>query len=300
MSLDWGDLNPLSWPGQVKRRFDKDTGGGPGGPDEQEAARKKLLEEQAAKAGIFADYGQGGVVSLGGQMDTARQQLQDIATGKLSYSKEALRQGLMQNQAAQRSMAASASPQNAAMAALAGQQNSARLGSGMSGQAALAGIQEQQGAMKLYGDMTAQQRQQDLMAALQSRQNAMTGYGAGAAGQPEKSNLEKFGPALIGAFSASDRRLKTNVTKGDADAKLSLETLEAYAYDYKDGKHGKGRQLGVMAQDLEKAGLGQAVIDTPEGKMVHGAKLAGANTAMLAALGKRVSKLEGRRKGERG
>jgi len=35
------------------------------------------------------------------------------------------------------------------------------------------------------------------------------------------------------------------------------------------------------------------VIDTPEGKIVHGAKLAGANTAMLAALGKRVSELEG-------
>lgn len=268
--------------------------------DEQEATRKKLLEEQAAKAGGFANYGERQFQNMTGDLNAQRAQLQDIATGKLSYSREALRQGLMQNQAAQRSMAASASPQNAAMAALAGAQNSARLGSGMSGQAALAGIQEQQGAMKLGADLAAQQRQQDLMAALQSRQNAMTGYGAGAAGVPEKSFAEKFGPSIVaGAAAFSDRRLKTNVAKGDADAKLSMEALEAYAYDYKDSKHGNGRQLGVMAQDLEKAGLGQAVIDTPDGKMVHGAKLAGANTAMIAALGKRVGQLEGKRKGKR-
>lgn len=262
--------------------------------DAQEAARKKLLEEQAAAAGNFADYGEGGVQSLGGQMDTARQQFLDQATGKLSYSKEALRQGLMQNQAAQRSMAASASVRNGPMAALAGAQNAARLGSGMAGQSALAGIAEQQGAAKLYADATAQQRQQDLQAALQSRANATSGYGAGNAGVPEKSFAEKYGPTLIsGAAAFSDRRLKKNVAKADDGARLKLEALQAYAYDYKNKKHGKERQLGVMAQDLEKAGLGQAVIDTPEGKIVHGAKLAGANTAMLAALGKRVSELEG-------
>jgi hypothetical protein len=171
----------------------------PGEDDERK--RKAMLERQAKRAGAFANYGEGGFKDMTGDLNAQRAQLQDIATGKLSYSREALRQGLQQNQAAQRSMAASASPQNAAMAALAGAQNSARLGSGMSGQAALAGIQEQQGAMKMGADLAAQQRQQDLMAALQSRQNAISGYGAQNAGAPEKSWAEKYGPMIIGGAS---------------------------------------------------------------------------------------------------
>lgn len=167
-------------------------------PESEEEKRKRLLAEQAAKASGFASQGERGFNSMTGDLNQQRAQLQDIATGKLSYSKEALRQGLMQNQAAQRSMAAGASPQNQAMAARTAMINSGRLGAGMSGQSALAGIAEQQGAMKLGADLAAQQRQQDLMAALQSRQNAMGGYSAGNAGAPEKSWLEKYGSMIIG------------------------------------------------------------------------------------------------------
>lgn len=287
MGHSWYD--PRAWASGIKHVVDGVTGS-PG--DDQERQRKQLLQEQAAKSGGFADYGEGGVQSLGGQMDTARQNLLDQATGKLSYSREALRQGLQQNQAAQQSMAAGASPQNGPMAARTAAINMARQGYGMSGQQALAGIAEQQGAAKLYADATAQQRQQDLQAALQGRSNALTGYGAQNAGAPEKGFLEKYGPAMMGAFAASDERLKKNVDRADDEAMTKLGGLKAYSYDYKDEKHGKGRQLGVMAQDLENAGLGQAVVDTPAGKMVHGAKLAGANTAMLAALHRRVSKIE--------
>jgi hypothetical protein len=169
---------------------------------DEEQRRKQLLSEQAAKAGGFADYGEGGVISLAGQSDTARQNLADIASGKLSYSKEDLRQSLMRNQAAQRSMAASAAPQNQAMAARTAAIQSARLGSGMAGNAALAGIAERQGAAKLYSDATLQQRQQDMMAALQSRQNAMNGYSPQMQGPPEKGWFEKYGPALIGGVGA--------------------------------------------------------------------------------------------------
>lgn len=169
----------------------------PGGEDEEER-RKRLLMAQAAKAGGFANYGQSGYKDMTGELNAQRAQLQDIATGKLSYSKEALRQGLMQNQAAQRSMAAGAAPQNQAMAARTAMIQSGRLGAGMSGQAALAGIAEQQGAMKLGADLAAQQRAQDLQAALQSRQNAISGYGAGNVGAPEKGWLEKYGPMIVG------------------------------------------------------------------------------------------------------
>ena len=168
-----------------------------------ESQRKRLLQEQAAAGGRFADYGEGGVASLGGQMDTARQNLLDQATGKLSYSREALRQGLAQNQAAQQSMAAGASPLNGPMAARNAAMNMARQGYGLSGQQALAGIAEQQGAAKQYADATLGQRQQDMMAALQSRQNAIQGYGANQAGTPDKSWIEKWGPAIMSGAKAA-------------------------------------------------------------------------------------------------
>lgn len=286
-----GDGNPNDsggggWWGNVTKSPSEDA----------ERQRKAMLAAQAAQAGNFASQGERGFGAMTGDLNAQRAQLQQIADGRLSYSKEALRQGLQQNQAAQRSMAAAAAPRDQAGAAHAAMMNASRLGYGMSGQAALAGIQEQQGAMKLGADLAAQQRQQDLMAALQSRQNAMTGYGAQNAGAPEKGFIEKYGPAIqAGAtiLAASDRRLKKNIDDADKDAKSALDGLKAYSYDYKDEKYGKGRQVGIMAQDLERSGLGHAVIDTPSGKMIHGGKLAGANTALLAALNKRVSKLEG-------
>ncbi len=103
---------------------------------------------------------------------------------------------------------------------------------------------------------------------------------------------EAAGGAALAAGLFSDERLKTDIGDGDKAAKKALETLAAKTYRYKDPKYGAGPQLGVMAQALEKAGLKQAVIDTPEGKAIDHAKLTGANTSMLAALAKRVGKLE--------
>lgn len=178
----------------------------PGDLSPDEAARKQLLEEQAQKAGGFADYGEGGVISLGGQADSARQNLADQASGKLSYSREALRQGVQQLQAGQRSMAASASPQNSGMAARTAAIQSARLGSGLAGQQALAGIAEQQAAAKSYADATLAQRQQDLSAALGSRQNSMTGYGAGQPFVPQPSMFQQLmggAQAAAGLYATS-------------------------------------------------------------------------------------------------
>jgi hypothetical protein len=71
-----------------------------------------------------------------------------------------------------------------------------------------------------------------------------------------------------------------------------LSALKAQSFRYKDPANGNGPQLGVMAQNLERAGLKQAVVDTPRGKVVDTAKLTGANTAMLAAMQERLKKLE--------
>lgn len=264
--------------------------------DEEERQRKELLLDQANKAGGFADSGEKEFGELGAESAGARAALLRRANGEDSLSAEQLRQGLQQQVAQQRSMAASAQPGSGPMAARTAAIQSGRASSAMSGQAAMAGIAERAAAQKAYADFLQQQRQQALNATLGGRGTAVQGYGSGNVGAPEKSAAEKFGPAIMGGLKAvfSDRRLKRKVDEvSDEDGKAILDGLKAYRYDYKDEKHGKGRQFGPMAQDLERVGLKHAVIDTPRGKMVDGGRLALSATALVAALGKRVSKLEG-------
>lgn len=278
--MSW--YNPLSW-------FDD-----PG--NDAEKQRKERLYGQADAAGRFADAAQTNFNASTALGNGALSRLGDIANGQNSISAEQLRQGLQQSLAGQQSMAASASPRNAAMAARTAAIQSARLGAGMAGQQALAGLQERQQAQQQYAALLGQMRGQDAQVALGARGNALSGYGAGNAGPQEKGWIEKYGPAVTGALTAgaalSDERHKTDVRDGDGEANRAIDALKAYVFKYRDEKNGRGDQVGVMAQELEGAGLGHAVMDTPGGKMVHGAKLATANTAMLAALGARVAKLE--------
>src|SRR5690606_27755217 len=94
-------LNPLSW------------------GDESESAKQQraALEDQAGKAGGFADQAQGSFGQLGAEAAGAREALRRQASGEESVSREMLRQALQQQVAAQRSAAAGAAPANAAMAA---------------------------------------------------------------------------------------------------------------------------------------------------------------------------------------
>lgn len=192
MSLEWNDLNPTTWPGAVKRQLGRDFGPIGGELSEEEKRRKQLLEEQAAAAGGFADYGEGGFKSLGTAADDVRMMLQQHATGAQSFSGEQLRQGLGQQLSQQRSFAAG---MGSPMAARTAANNMGRASYGMSGQAALAGIAERQAFAKALADATLQQRQQELQAALGSRQNALTGYGAGNPFTPTPSLSDK----LLGA-----------------------------------------------------------------------------------------------------
>lgn len=274
-----------------------------------DAGRQALLAQQGSLAGKFANQAQQGYNAYGQQGNAALAQLQAQAQGQNSVSAEQLRQNLGQLQSQQMSMAAGASPRNAAMAARTAQIQSGRLGYGMSGQQALAGLQERNQAMGQYANLLQGLRGQDLNAALTSRQTAETGYGAGMTGAPQKTWIETYGPAIQGGLSAiaasgrsdpnqggaaaSDRRLKTSIRDADADMAKAATKIPAFAFRYKNERYGAGEQKGVMAQDLEKVGLGHAVVDTPRGKMVHGAKLATSNTAMIGALARRLAKLEG-------
>lgn len=86
------------------------------------------------------------------------------------------------------------------------------------------------------------------------------------------------------------------------DPKSFLDALTAYSYEYKDDAKksplgGKGKFLGVMAQDLEKTPVGkQMVQDTPQGKVVDYGKGFGAILAAQAHLNERLSQMEKKKK----
>jgi hypothetical protein len=107
--------------------------------------------------------------------------------------------------------------------------------------------------------------------------------------------LQSMGGAegATAALAASDKNAKTNVSNADGKMKGFLDALTAYEYKYKDPRHGEGKFVSPMAQDLEKTEIGkQAVIDTPEGKMVDYGKLGGAMLASQSMLNDRISDLE--------
>lgn len=131
--------------------------------------------------------------TLGGEAGGERDYLRQLASGQQSVSAEQLRQGLQQNLAGQRSLAAGAAPQNAAMAARTAAIQSGRIGSGMAGQQAVAGLQERQMAHQQLIDAIMKQRQQELQATLGSRQSAIGAYGGY---KPEGSFLDKWGNAI--------------------------------------------------------------------------------------------------------
>lgn len=101
-----------------------------------------------------------------------------------------------------------------------------------------------------------------------------------------------LGSAAAGAAGIfSDENSKEGIT--EASAKDFIGKLKAYNYDYKNPEHGEGRQLGVMAQDLEKSKEGKKMVEnTPEGKMVDFGKGGGIIVATQAMLNERLNGLE--------
>lgn len=284
-------------PGYAAYRGIKYATGKLGEESQSATENRENLNAQGAAAGGFADTAQQGYGQMTQESGEARDYLKRLARGEESVSAEQLRQANQQQLAMQRSMAAGAAPQNSAMAARNAARQMGAASMGLAGQQSLAGIAERQAAQQGLANMILQQRQQDIQAALGSRGNAISAYGGVT---PEKSWIEKWGQPITGGLSSaatlSDERHKTEIKGGDREAKRAIEGLKAFTYKYKDERNGRGKQFGPMAQDLEKAGLGHAVIDTPRGKYVDGGKAALAGLGLVAALGRRVAKLEGKGK----
>lgn len=106
-----------------------------------------------------------------------------------------------------------------------------------------------------------------------------------------------FGSLLGAGIASSDERAKEAISsEGKGASKNLLDPIEPYSYRYKNPEQpgaAPGRQLGVMAQDVERSPYAMdAVIDTPQGKMINYAKLGPPMLAAEADLNKRVSLLE--------
>jgi hypothetical protein len=111
--------------------------------------------------------------------------------------------------------------------------------------------------------------------------------------QAQTGALIGLGGTLGAAALMSDINAKTNIESFSSDEFLSK--LKPYKYDYKNESDGKGKQAGVMAQDLEKTEVGkQAVIDTSKGKMVDYNKLGPTMLSSLVELNERLKKVEGK------
>lgn len=127
---------------------------------------------------------------LGGQLGGDLEALRRRANGQDSLSAEALRQGNQQVMAGQRSMAASASPQNNTIAALTASRNAMQASSGLAGQTAQAGIMERQAAQDGLVQAMLRRQQMEAERAAQQRQLALTN-------QP-KSWWDTYGGAVTG------------------------------------------------------------------------------------------------------
>lgn len=152
---------------------------------------KQAAYDQAAGAGNFAGQGEADFGQMTAETAARRRYLENVASGQHSISAEQLRQGLQQNMAQQRSMAAGASPGNAPMAARQAAMNMGRASSGMAGQAVTAGLQERRDAEAALARMLLEQRGQDANVGLGGRQTAINGYSAFS--QPKgPSTFDKF------------------------------------------------------------------------------------------------------------
>lgn len=97
----------------------------------------------------------------------------------------------------------------------------------------------------------------------------------------------------IGMIAAmSDIRVKKNIEAADSEIEEFLDSVDPYKYDYKDEGFGAGKQISVMAQDLEKTAAGRAlIIETPLGKIVDYGKAFGLMLAANVHLHKELKKL---------
>jgi len=257
------------------------------------------------------------------QMQQA-QQLQRIASGQQQGAGELAAQRQAQNaMAGQQAMARMAHGGNAALAARGAANNAAGIGLAGAGMSQQAALQDQSAAQQALTGAMGQARGQDQqmqLANLDAQLRAMgmndqarlgylqqlTGLNAqqlaaqSQAMQTAVGQQGLLGPLLsaggqVGAAAAmSDERVKTGVTDARDEVDEMLDQLLPKAYAYKDqSKHGVGRRVGIMAQDMMRSRAGARVVfQHPDGLALDVNKALSAALASSARLNERLRKVE--------
>lgn len=144
--------------------------------------------------------------------------------------------------------------------------------------------------------------QSALSAVLQSETSKVTAEQARLTGQQQ--NQSKGAGNIISTAGSviammSDERQKKNIKAADGEMREFVDALAPNTYEYKDASlegTAPGRRYGIMAQALERSKAGKSIVmDTPEGKKIDVAQGLGVALAALAAMNKRLGKMEGSR-----
>jgi hypothetical protein len=248
------------------------------------------------------------------------QQLQGIASGQQMGAGELAAQRQGQNALAQQqAMARMTRGAGAGQAQLMAARNAGNIGLATAGQSQQAALQDQMNAQGLLTNAMGQGRGQDLQSISQQLQlmgmndqtrlaylQQLTGMDATqlqaqlGAMQATTQQQGLLGPLLsaggqVGAAALmSDENVKTDISDARHEVDEMLDQLLPKAYVYKDqSKHGIGRRVGIMAQDLRKSKAGADVtIDTPDGIGLDINKAISAALASSARLNERVRDLE--------
>lgn len=249
-------------------------------------------------------------------------QLQGIASGQRQGAGELAAQRQTQNAlAAQQAMARMGRGGNAALASSQAANNGAAIGLAGAGMAQQAGMQDQMAAQGMLTNAMGQARGQDLNA-LDQQLRAMgmqdqtrlaylaqlTGMDAMQLQAYNQANAQSapghIGPLIAAggqvgaALAMSDERVKEQIEDAGDEVDQALESLLPKAYVYKDqSKHGTGRRVGIMAQDLERSRAGSHVVtEVKDGKAIDLSKATSLALASVARLHHRLRKIEGKGK----
>lgn len=171
--------HPSQWGSGLARAF----GVGSGDPSNQ---YRDAVSREGGYEGAVGGRGIRNYTADRAGMQQTQGYLSDQMHGLNSVSAMQLQQAQQAQQAQQMSMAAGAAPQNAAMAARAASMNAARIGSGLAGQQAIAGLAERNQAAGQLGQFQLGQSGQDLQMGLGGYGLANNAYGT-ALGTPQKT-----------------------------------------------------------------------------------------------------------------
>lgn len=109
---------------------------------------------------------------------------------------------------------------------------------------------------------------------------------------------KSMGDAIRGTIPVPPMPPQSMMMPGEASPKQyddTMENLSANEYNYKPEVGKPGRQVGIMAQDLEKSKLGKnLVVNSPQGKFIDTNQAVGASLGMIGRLNDRMAKLEKR------